>query len=156
MFSSMFSSDEDDVETLRALHQKVGLVFLILSPVTFFSLIYVRPAPYGKHTESASATTSTSKSTPTAQRDSYWGPSINAKLAWMIFESPNLFWIVYWFLNRNEQVFESPANISLLSLFGIHYLNRCIIYPLRMSSNSSPVNLAIVSSGFIFCFMNGW
>ena len=126
----------------EALHTKAAKGILLISPFLYIFLQYILIAPYGKH----------SASSPKWN----WGPKINAKLAWFILELPNLFWIFYAYWNRNEDAFASSANGLLLSLFVIHYINRCIVYPFRISAKSNPVNLSIISAGFLFCLMNGW
>lgn len=47
------------------------------------------------------------------------------------------------------------ANGILLSLFAMHYLNRAIIYPLRMKK-SKPMPLLVVFSAVTFCSFNGY
>lgn len=79
------------------------------------------------------------------------------KIAWFLFECPNLIWSIYAYCTRDEDVFSStPANAILLSLYTIHYINRAIIYPLRMSNASQRVNLAVLSSAVVFCTINGF
>ena len=114
----------------------------LLSIPTFIVLRFGIVAPYGKHSTGTSASR-------------YFGPSINAKLAWIIFESPNLVWVLWSLSNLDSQSF-GVANAALLSMFTAHYINRSIIYPLRMSGSSRPVPLAVVVSGFSYCFVNGY
>ena len=122
----------------------------ILSPSIFLLLLFVIPAPYGKH-----FTTRPSLTSPLSS-NIYWGPSLNARLSWFLFETPNLLWSYYCFRHRRRDVFNSsPANIVLLSLFVMHYVNRCIIYPLRMTTGSQPVNMATILSAFCCCALNG-
>jgi len=127
----------------KDLHDKIGLVLLFISPPLYLLLRYQITAPFGKHSSSNSSRN--------------WGPTVNPKISWFIFELPNLLWSIYAYWNRNVEVFAaSTANACLLSLFTIHYLNRCIIYPIRMSHNSQPVNLVILSSALAFCTINGF
>ena len=54
----------------------------------------------------------------------------NPKLAWFLFEVPNLIWVLYFFLFRD-------ASVSLgLLLFVIHYINRDILYPLSLKTTT--------------------
>lgn len=119
-------------------HQWVAWGMLIVSLPLFILLRWGIKAPYGKHSSASRK----------------WGPTINAKLAWALFEAPNLAWALYAILSRDEEVFDS-TNIVLFSLFVVHYINRCIIYPMMISRNSRPVNLSVITSGFLFCFANG-
>lgn len=120
------------------------IILIIISPITYYLLTRKVVAPFGKHTSSK-------------QNSQYnWGPSINPKLAWFLFESPNLVWCIFAYFHRNKNVFdEHYANIILFGVFVIHYVNRCILYPLQMKRGSSTVNLAIFSSAFFFCCING-
>jgi len=107
---------------------------------TYLFLRYVIVAPYGKHSD----------------RSSYsFGPLINAKLGWFIFESPNLILAAWSYLHRDEALF-NHANAALLSMFCIHYINRSVIYPLCMSRSSRPVPLAVAVSGWSYCMVNGY
>lgn len=107
-----------------------------ISPMIFFSLLWIQ-APYGRHS--------------TRQG---WGVLVSAPVAWMVMESPNL-WVtalVYWNYGRDMT---SLANKLLLSCFVVHYINRSIVYPLRMSSSqSAPMPLAVCSLAFLFCCWN--
>lgn len=123
----------------KANHEKTGLGLLLVSFPLYFLLTFGVVAPFGKHSSNK------------------WGPCINAKLAWFLFECPNLIWSVYAYLTRDENVFSSsPANCILLSLFCIHYINRAVLYPIRMSKASQPVNLAVLTSAISFCTVNGY
>lgn len=59
---------------------------------------------------------------------------LNPKLAWFLFEVPNLIWAVYF-------LFVSGDHLTLAyGLFILHYINRDIIYPLTMkSTNKVPI-----------------
>jgi len=58
--------------------------------------------------------------------------------------------------DENVDEWTHYANVILFSLFVIHYVNRCIVYPLRMSKGSTRVNLSVLSSAFLFCTINGF
>lgn len=71
------------------------------------------------------------------------------KLAWFLFEVPNLIWAVYFILIRGDQ-------LSLgYGLFIVHYINRCIIYPLSLkTTNKVPLEIAAAAASFTFA--NGY
>ena len=128
------------------LHRNLSICLLIISLITYFILTKI-VAPFGKHTSSN-------------QNIKYnWGPSLNPKLAWFLFESPNLLWCLFAYQHRNKDIFDgnnsSNANVILFSIFAVHYVNRCFIYPLQMRKGSTPVNLAVIFSAFVFCSLNG-
>jgi hypothetical protein len=141
----VFQSDYDtmDLHNDLEIHHSLCIFIIILSPITYFLLTRKVIAPFGKHTSSIE------------NKSINWGPCINPKLAWFIFESPNLLWSIYAFFHRKEYIFDNIANVTLFSLFSIHYVQRCIIYPMRMNESATLVNLAIMSSAFIFCCING-
>ena len=135
--SMLFSSENKALDD-------TALAISLLSIPTFLVLRFGIVAPYGKHSSGIS-TTSASR---------YFGPLINAKLAWVIFESPNLVWAMWSLFHRENENF-GVANAALLLMFTTHYINRSLIYPLRMSGSSRPVPLAVAASGFSYCFVNG-
>ncbi|EED88186.1 3-oxo-5-alpha-steroid 4-dehydrogenase 1-like protein, partial [Thalassiosira pseudonana CCMP1335] len=47
-------------------------------------------------------------------------------------------------------------NILLLSLFAMHYINRAIVYPLRMNPNCQPVPLVVTLSAMMVTTLNGY
>lgn len=55
---------------------------------------------------------------------------IEPKLAWFLFEVPNLIWVTYFALYR-----DMPFSVGIL-LFTIHYINRDIIYPLSLKTTT--------------------
>ena len=106
---------------------------IIAGVVTFLGCSYLA-APYGKYTSSKG-----------------WGVLLNPKYAWIIMESPNI-WIAYLVYayrpSSSDEIISNVHNQILLGCFILHYINRCIIYPLRMESNSSapmPITVSILS-----------
>jgi len=148
-----------------SLHSLLSQLFLLQSIPTYLLLRYIIIAPFGRHVSK--------------QTNRWWfGPSLNAKLSWFLFEIPNLIWVwyCYWhwcdpeifFLdssnyqqrrvlsiegNNNIQI---STNAILLSLFTLHYVNRAIIYPLRMNRNSQRVPFIISSCAGIITCWNGF
>ena len=78
-------------------HEWVGYGMVITSIITFFAVMF-KTAPYGRH---SSATSS-----------KYWGPPINAVLAWMIMEAPSPIFMAIYFFRASE-----PLTITRLILF---------------------------------------
>lgn len=126
----------------QALVEKVAKGMILVSIPTFFVLRYVMPSPWGK--------TLLSK-----QRQSMLGPLFPPRLSWFLFECPNLYWsFVCWKETRRELDIHT-ANQVLLSLFVLHYIQRAILYPLILSTNTKPIPFAVVLSAFLFCNVNG-
>ena len=146
------------------LHTLLSQLFLLQSIPTYLLLRYIIIAPFGRHV--------------TKQTRWWFGPLLNAKLSWFLFEIPNLIWVwyCYWhwcdpdifYLDSppNQQMrsvisiegnnMQISTNAILLSLFALHYINRAIIYPLQMNINSQRVPLIVsLCAGIITCW-NGF
>ena len=74
---------------------------------------------------------------------------MNPKIGWFLFEIPNLLWALYFIFYLGNSI-----NLPYI-LFIIHYINRDIIYPLNLKSNTK-VPLEIMLSAFSFTFGNGY
>lgn len=146
-------------------HRFYCQLLLLSSAPTYFITRYIITAPFGRHV-------STSKTS-----NPWWyGPKLDAKISWFLFECPNLIWSWYWcwyrcdksilFLDTNDSTTHPflqirsneiviSANALLLGLFTMHYVNRAIIYPLRMNRNSQPVPMVVILSAVMFTTLNG-
>ena len=136
MFEMQLTDDER-----RRFHNSIANGLVAASVVTFMVLRYVVRSPWGKRV-----------SGDTYRK--YLGPLINAKLSWFLFEVQNLLWCCLCFINRDRTIF-GYANMTLLSMFVGHYINRALIYPFRMSRKSKPMPLAVTAAAFVFCSFNG-
>lgn len=122
------------------LNERIAKGMLLISIPTFAILRYVMPSPWGK--------TLLSK-----ERQAMLGPTLPPRISWFLFESPNLVWsFVCWSEQRKDM---DTANDLLLSLFVLHYIQRAIVYPLILSTNTKPIPLSVVVTAFIFCNVNG-
>lgn len=111
----------------------------IVGVPTFIGSIFVT-APFGRHLSEA-----TSK---------MWGPNINAKLGWIIMESPNLIFALPLFVFFGKNGYhDNLVNILLFSLYQLHYVNRTIIYPFKMKSKN-PMPISVMMMAFFFTTSN--
>eukprot|EP00301_Raphidiophrys_heterophryoidea_P000207 c10107_g1_i2.p1 GENE.c10107_g1_i2~~c10107_g1_i2.p1 ORF type:complete len:274 (-),score=40.16 c10107_g1_i2:500-1321(-) len=83
------------------------------------------------------------------------GPSIPPRLGWIVQESPTLIFSAFLLLTADERVYTNPANIILVALFVIHYINRTIIFPFRIVGGK-PIRLIVVVAAMCFCSFNTW
>jgi 3-oxo-5-alpha-steroid 4-dehydrogenase 1 len=91
-----------------------------------------------------------------------WGFLLNCKIAWFLMESPNL-WVsslVYLAslaipVSSRPFVPGSMPNTILLSLFVAHYINRSLIFPLKMCEGN-PMPVSVMLSAFVFCMWNSF
>jgi hypothetical protein len=115
------------MDYLKSLDAETTLQWLqfgmIGTAVLTFAATMTINAPYGRY--------STSKG---------WGPLIPARFAWFIMECPNLIipMVVYLHYGTSECA-QNYSNSILMSLFIMHYINRTILYPLRMPRDTSPM-----------------
>ena len=128
-------------------HRNLSWIIILLSPVVFLVLIVVQPASYGKLQNHK-------------RKMNVFGPMLPSKWCWMIFESPNVIMIIvsYYFseqatINGNKAVMGVPNKV-LLSLYGLHYINRSFVYPLKMSSDSK-FPLGLMAFAALYCLVNG-
>ena len=142
-------------------HDFVSKLFLLLSIPTYVITRYVIVAPFGRHVQDS-------------EKYRWWfGPQLNAKLSWFVFESPNLVWSWYCFWHlRDPNIMNSgtdagmvsfhnnqlclSSNVVLLVLFTLHYVNRAVIYPLRMNANSHRVPLIVTLFACFVTILNGF
>ena len=114
---------------------------MIFTGIGTFILLQFVTAPFGKHAPNVNT----------------WkfGPLWNARLCWLIMESPNVLHV--W--RRSDCFVSAHINLHrklLLALFGVHYFNRAVVYSYRMSNSSKPMPLAIMMSALLFCCFNGY
>ncbi len=102
--------------------------------LTFVSLWFIT-APYGRHTRSG------------------WGPPIEARLGWIIMEvaSPLFLGLAYF---GDLQTF-NPLTFLFVLLWIGHYVNRSLLYPLRMRNGSRPMPFSMVAAAVLFNLVNG-
>lgn len=107
---------------------------LIVSVIMFFVLMVIS-APYGRHQRAG------------------WGPTINARLAWVLMEAPSpVGFAVVFFMS--ESAFE-PVPLILLTMFMIHYVYRSFVYPFRTRGGRKTEPVLLSSLAFVFNAANG-
>ncbi len=93
-------------------------------------------APYGRHTKTS------------------WGPMINNRIGWIAMEIISPLSLLYWLWKGVPAV--SPVLAVLVSLWMLHYLNRSIIFPLRIHTRGKQMPLVIALSAGFFNVVNGF
>jgi 3-oxo-5-alpha-steroid 4-dehydrogenase 1 len=93
-------------------------------------------APYGRHTKPG------------------WGPMIGNRLGWAIMEIISPLSLLYWLWKGAPSYTLSLYILSGLWVF--HYLNRSIIFPLRIHTQGKKIPLAIVLFAGFFNVANGF
>lgn len=100
-----------------------------------FAVLLVIPAPYGRH------------------RRAGWGPEIDARIGWVLMESPSI-WLFVLVYVRGEAAWQA-APLVLFSLWLAHYLQRTLVFPLLLRPGA-PQPVANVAMGFVFNLVNAW
>jgi 3-oxo-5-alpha-steroid 4-dehydrogenase 1 len=119
----------------RSLYFMVCGAWVVLA-VAVAVYLFVRPAPYGRHHRPG------------------FGPSINAKLAWLLMEAPSPLGMLLFFLTGNR-----PTNVvaqAFLGLWLLHYGYRAFVYPWLLPSSSRPMPILVVASGAFFNLVNAY
>lgn len=104
-----------------------------LAAIVHVTMFFVT-APFGRHTSEK------------------WGPTIDNRLGWFIMELPSLAIMAY-FLVFGTLSFRSFVWVLFLFWIG-HYINRTIIYPLRIKPTEKRMPLMIALNAIFFNLMN--
>lgn len=121
----------DDTQFLRI----TMAVWIAIGAFTFLLLLFVT-APYGRHTRPG------------------WGPTVSARLGWVLMEIVSPLAFLYFFLKGNAS--PNPVTVLFLGLFLLHYTNRAVVYPFRMRGAGRPMALSVVGMGVLFNTVNGF
>ena len=105
-----------------------------------FCVLFKVTAPYGRHGRSG------------------WGPTVPARLAWVLMEAFTLVGMgLCWWVSPEPGL----GAIVLGLLYGGHYLYRSVLYPLLSSASATPAPLSVVAMALGFNVFNstilgGW
>jgi 3-oxo-5-alpha-steroid 4-dehydrogenase 1 len=114
---------------------KLSVILIFSLAVIVFILLFYISAPYGKFLRKG------------------WGPSIRAKWAWLIMETPSPLLMGYFFYTSGQK--SLPQVIFLLFWFA-HYIHRTLIYPFTQSGRDKSYPFILVFMAFIFNCLNGF
>ena len=104
--------------------------------IFIFPLVVKIVAPYGRHTTKN------------------WGLLINNRLGWILMESPALLLFAAFYIFGSGS--HPPVTMIFFSLWMLHYINRTVIFPLRLRTKGKKMPLAIVCMAFCFNLVNGF
>ncbi len=107
---------------------------IALAGVTFVALCFI-VAPYGRHGRSG------------------WGPTVPARVGWVVMESPASIVFLLFFLlgdHRSELV-----PLLFLALWQLHYVQRAFVYPFLMRTGSR-MPVSVVAMAILFNLLNAW
>lgn len=113
----------------------IAIAWIIIGIITFFYL-FKQTAPYGRHTTTT------------------WGPLIDNKLGWFLMEFFVLVVLSCFVLSGSVKL--NVVSGIMVGLFAFHYLNRSILFPLRIKTKGKKMPLVIMLSAMGFNMMNGF
>ena len=120
----------------QQLHRLLVWAVIAAAALTFPYLLR-KPAPYGRH-----------------YGGSGWGPDLHSSLAWFIMEVPTtaVFLAVYVSGSAAGQI----VPILFVIMWQAHYLNRTVLFPLRLRESRRRMPMLVVCPGFLFNTVNAY
>lgn len=120
---------------MDAYHEHATYGIFALAAVTFVALFFIT-APYGRHERGG------------------WGPTLNAKVAWVIMETPAvvLFAAVFFAGAHSAE----PVPLLLLLFWQLHYVHRTYVFPFRLPPSSKRMPVTVMLLGLTFQLVNSW
>jgi len=113
----------------------ISWAWIAIGIITFLYL-FKTTAPYGRHSNER------------------WGPMVDNRWGWFIMEVFVLVILAY-FLWAGEKTLNTVSGI-MVGLFVFHYVNRSIVFPLRLKTKGKKMPLIIMVSAMLFNTMNGF
>lgn len=110
-------------------------IWIGVGVITFFVLLKITQ-PYGRHAKSN------------------WGRMINNRLGWLLMELPAL--LVFAFFLKGVTNWLNFMLLIAVTLWGIHYIHRAIIFPFRLKTKGKKMPVVIVLLAIIFNTINGF
>ncbi len=123
----------DTLET----HRLVTFILIALALLTFAATSFVT-APYGRH----------------QGRDRSWGPTMPARLGWIVMETPAVL-VFAWIYMQGQHRFEAVP-LLLLGLWQFHYIQRTYVYPFRMRAEGKRMPVMICVASILFQLLNAY
>jgi protein-S-isoprenylcysteine O-methyltransferase Ste14 len=117
------------------LHFYLINLVLISALFTFVSL-FITTAPYGKFARKG------------------WGPSLPARWAWIIYETPSVVLFAWVFFNGERWM--NPVPLMLFFIWQFHYFYRTYIYPWRLKNSNKKTPLLVILIAFVFTSVNSY
>jgi steroid 5-alpha reductase family enzyme len=109
------------------------IIWFILAVATFIFLFFIS-APYGRHARGG------------------WGPSIDARLGWIIMEAPAPTIFALCFVEGVEGW--TLATLAFFIMWELHYVYRAFVYPYLHRSDAKRMPLLIAGIAFAFGLIN--
>lgn len=115
---------------------RILLISIFAFTAVVIASLFLVTAPYGRHIKKG------------------WGPTLRARLGWLIMEFPALFVMIFMFAIGNRQT--NPVAIVFIVMWTIHYTQRTFIYTFLMRGGNKKFPILIVIFAIIFNTINGY
>lgn len=116
-----------------ALHAWLVTATFVFAAGTAVALLFIS-APYGRHVRAG------------------WGPTIPARLGWVLMESPAVLWFGFVYLQGQYRA--EPLPLLLLGAWMFHYVYRTFVFPFRLRIAGKRKPLLIVALALVFNTLN--
>ena len=117
------------------IHSYLVATIFLAAGLTFVALFFVT-APYGRHLRSG------------------WGPTVPARVGWIIMESPTVLLFVFVYAQGDHAL--STVPLVLAGLWQFHYVYRTLIYPFRIQPTAKWMPISIVGMAILFNCINAY
>jgi protein-S-isoprenylcysteine O-methyltransferase Ste14 len=114
----------------------IALWIIFVSAPAIFVVLFFYAAPYGRHFKEG------------------WGPSVSARVGWIVMEAPALLVIGLTIISSGQAV--GPVSYLLLGLWEVHYLYRTCLFPFLMKGSEKRFPVILILFAFIFNTLNGY
>ncbi len=119
-------------------HRLATWILIGAALVTVISVLFVT-APYGRYQN---------------QGDRRWGPTMPARLGWILMEAPAVLVFLAIYLH-GEHRFELVP-LCLLALWQFHYVNRTFVFPFRMRAEGKRMPVMVCAMAIVFNLLNAY
>tara|TARA_B110000196_G_scaffold109156_1_gene94611 strand:- start:64 stop:816 length:753 start_codon:yes stop_codon:yes gene_type:complete len=119
---------------ITSIYNFILIPWLLLAIISFFFLFWIN-APYGRFS------------------DKNWGILVDYKIGWFVQEIISPLTFSYFFINGVAE--KNIISWILFSIWVIHYINRSIIFPMRICSTSK-IPISVIASAIFFNLVNGF
>lgn len=104
--------------------------------IVLFPILLKVTAPYGRHSKKS------------------WGPMIGNRTGWILMELPALL-VFSFFVISGGGIKNAIVQIAFFLWFA-HYINRSLIFPIRIQTKNKKIPVSIVGLAFFFNLVNGF
>ncbi|MEI6226023.1 MAG: methyltransferase [Deltaproteobacteria bacterium] len=111
------------------------LLEIALAVPTLLSLVFI-PAPYGRHERKG------------------WGPTLPARLGWILMESPAVWWFVLVYFQGPRAL--EPVPLVFLAMWQLHYVYRSFVFPFLLRAEGRRMPLMVPVMAILFNLLNNY